>query len=886
MVPLSMMHHQDAINAESILDLLTGEQTILVYGSSGCGKSHLLNHLAWMASARRCVPVIARAAEFAGDLAALLNNAVTTIAFLDFEALVIACKREAWTPVVIIDAINECPSGLRLQLVAAIQKLRTRFDFPIVLSDQTKLALPPTLQGPVIAVSPPNAHEKAALVGAYVSGPLPDNAEFSLSIISSAQDAVVWAEVFSHLGFGGSRYALYDAYVNRRLANTLHRAMARQALASLAHDMRRNFVFAVPLSALRRAIESVIGKSADIDEIEAVIQRSDLLITGQGHSAFKHELLQDFFASDEILRITARPEELGQLLTKPLYAGLAEFVIGALSTSVALAACLSPLHSPSLLAACLRGRCGSVAFHYVKGESAQALERLRSRYCAMVFDAEDREPIQLLVDDHRAQPFQPSDKPYLAVAMMVFPDGHLIEDVLRVVRQIDLHIEDERTRLRAKYPGRKIAWRALMFSGLYSSPTFNGPDDLRIAIQDSRFGGLWHDESETYAKVAALLSGYANLTPGQLYFLIQGFHSSYRRDAEVPPFLFDLAKRAWDFRIYHLQLATSHMLTLHCGSLPEAERQRFIALVESWLDNDNPFVNSFVIDVLKVLGALDDAFTATDAQAEIDEILELPESPEANEAAFSVYCRQFDHPYDGAYVEAFNELSAAKKEALFARAVETTETCSMFYSFLLTEVARSPTSQTVAALQRVASVPMRDTSSTQESVSTFVMAIVALAELGVPLLPADHENDPLMQSWHSMGRILFALHTPGTTPAEYEVAAHGDWSWLEHEELIDCPMRILRDRWRDNDQTSERFLEWSKERLLRMSRANLKNKPTPRSWFRFPEGAKLAYEHEKFSLGILGQHGNRSDLPIIAAFVDNTALGTFALQAAQAIEKR
>ena len=212
-------------------------------------------------------------------------------------------------------------------------------------------------------------------------------------------------------------------------------------------------------------------------------------------------------------------------------------------------------------------------------------------------------------------------------------------------------------------------------------PSHPGPDELRIALQEARLSGFWRDAKESYDRMASLLSGYPALTPGQLYFLIEGFHAAYTRDVPPPPFLYGLAERAWSFHIYHLQLATTHMLNLHCHNLLEDERERYIALVEGWIDNNNPLMNGCVIDILKVLGALDDHFTPEDAEAEFEEVLARPASQEANEEAFSIYCRMFDHPYDTAYGEAFYNLSEPKRGALLVRAVQTDDRirCSFLF---------------------------------------------------------------------------------------------------------------------------------------------------------------------------------------------------------------
>jgi hypothetical protein len=161
------------------------------------------------------------------------------------------------------------------------------------------------------------------------------------------------------------------------------------------------------------------------------------------------------------------------------------------------------------------------------------------------------------------------------------------------------------------------------------------------------------------------------------------------------------------------------------------------------------------------------------------------------------------------------------------------------FRFLLTEVATNPTAELAPASQRVAIVPNANTISTQESVSTFVTSIVALAKLSFPPFPDADEPDVLRNGWRSMRNILYLLHMPGMTQADYARASDQYWKFLEDEHLLDYPMRVIRDRWRDHDETSLRFLDWSKDRLLRMSRDALTSPRLPRSWFSHTLGYSL-----------------------------------------------
>jgi hypothetical protein len=83
----------------------------------------------------------------------------------------------------------------------------------------------------------------------------------------------------------------------------------------------------------------------------------------------------------------------------------------------------------------------------------------------------------------------------------------------------------------------------------------------------------------------------------------------------------------------------------------------------------------------------------------------------------------------------------------------------------------------------------------------------------------------LLKACSSIRHIVYLLHKAGITQAEYLRASDTHWKHLEDEHLIDFPMRIVRDRRRDNDEISVRFLESSKERLLRLSRDMLAQRP-------------------------------------------------------------
>jgi hypothetical protein len=175
---------------------------------SGCGKTHLLAHLALSSTNYGFIPIIVRASYFAGRINDVLDDAISSATTLRFAELASSCNTADVNPVVIVDALNECSSEFRPTLIQALQELRIHSNARIIISVQTLTELPSSLQGPTVLLSLPNAEQKGQLIEAYLKRPLLPDARFALDVISSAHDAMVWAEIWDHSPPESSRHAL------------------------------------------------------------------------------------------------------------------------------------------------------------------------------------------------------------------------------------------------------------------------------------------------------------------------------------------------------------------------------------------------------------------------------------------------------------------------------------------------------------------------------------------------------------------------------------------------------------------------------------------------------------------------------------------------------
>ncbi len=162
-----------------------------------------------------------------------------------------------------------------------------------------------------------------------------------------------------------------------------------------------------------------------------------------------------------------------------------------------------------------------------------------------------------------------------------------------------------------------------------------------------------------------------------------------------------------------------------------------------------------------MLGALDDdqsAYLAT-VKATIAEALADQSNPLMWNVAVGLWNGQFDHPYDGAYWEAWNDLSPADQKALLVMAARGTENESMFVPSLIGELASHADPTVGTLIARWMALPPTKQAMMHDAIRDFEMAHAALARLRCPLpeRPAAIPS-PAAEALLACGEILYWLN--------------------------------------------------------------------------------------------------------------------------------
>ena len=143
----------------------------------------------------------------------------------------------------------------------------------------------------------------------------------------------------------------------------------------------------------------------------------------------------------------------------------------------------------------------------------------------------------------------------------------------------------------------------------------------------------------------------------------------------------------------------------------------------------------------------------------MNEVLADGDNPGLWRRAAGLWNAQFDHPYDGAYCEAWNDLSGDDRKALQVMAAKSIDRDSTFTPSLIAEVASHSDRTVGPIIERWNGIAAQEDAFFQDSIRTFEMAYAALARLRCPL--PDRSAEAVSAADHALlacGRILYWLN--------------------------------------------------------------------------------------------------------------------------------
>lgn len=881
----------EILSSAVVLEQATREGVILLTGDSGCGKSLLSYAIAVDALDHGHVPIVIPAKDFEGNLREVADREVALLDARSAAVVISAARLSNRRLVVVIDGYNECTPSERQRLTRTIAAAIGRYSATAVVSSRITLERDDLLPARTYIVQAPDAPMKQAI--AQQAAGIASVEPFSelLGSVGSGLEARMIGQLSRKLPTGTSKYGLFDAYVRERLGTMASDGI--RVMSRVAGMMTERISFGLSVRELDRLSdhEGVSGRLLE------VLHDTNILERRGDRVSFSHEMFLNVFAAEAIIRRAGEdPDLVIAALRLPQYLELKPFVLGAIDDESFRRRVLSNLSDVGVVRACLSGQCGTDAQLWADNRCDDALARAREEIQVVRFSVSKEFHWSVEAQPETLHKWSDQDRAILAAIPHELLTGRRLDDVLDLIAVMDLRLTEEYGRLRAEAVKEKVALRSGLYAVAYAWGGLHqtGLSQICAPIYSGHlYGG---------PKVAARRNLHRRLqcetlSPGQVGLLVELDRYSDRGNPSLGTVLPPIIRRLWSTAAHHLRLGLMHVASMSAGDLSNDERRALIDEIETLLPTNGGLDSVGMIDALKYLGALDDdqAEHVTSAKAEMEATLADRDNPTMWDIAAGLWNAQFDHPYDGAYCQAWNDLADDERNALLLMAIHSAQLISMFTPSLIAEVALHVGVMAGPVLVRWTALPSKKEGIVGDAAHSFAMAYVALARLHFPLPERSIEAvSPAECAFLACGEIFYWLNRDDLSRTERKHNARSSIAvLLQHETGVAAT--VLGEFFRSDFMFSENanrlpgvepvvmsISQDFPDEVAAIFRAALQRPTIQTGYYEF---FRVEDTLEK-ALTNVGYFGNKSDIPLLRAWLSNSNFGHSAVRAIKMIEER
>jgi Nuclease-related domain len=762
-----------------ITRLMETRNCILVGPSGSCKSFHLRHLLVSLASDGKEVPILADPKGYmGGDFSRLLQQSASPFTRMKVDELLGDISACGLQPVLVVDALNECPEMFRAKLLEKIQAFVVHFAARLVIADQGQVELAPEIRSDAVPVALPEGDEKMQIFAYYAGLEPTDMLSYLSRSFTNAFDLQIAGKCHARGDDPNSRWELYGRYVRDSLKG--EHIVASAFLRAIAGEMTETLSMSIGRDRFEALAESFYSQEeAPLSAIQSLLE-SRLILAGDRYIWFEHELLLDFFKAQYLWRKADSPEHLANALSRPRNRHLVELMLPQCSDATSLEAVLAKTDDTKTLGLALRGRCGPLATATVQKHCLAlldlgAVELSRMKMTCESIDGEDGRKRLVGFNIIGNQPLSEYGILLSRTVAENLGDGTIQKAFLNLLELTDTRFLE-------------LVRRAAQEAGI----------GLRGAYSEAlrSYGGLLHYGHAPFVSAAILsairysrMDSRPNDGPlpilGQLVSTVRTCETRYfsffmllidlQHDSTGPALedLIDLADRGWKTGVGWLRTESVRLLSslhLRASTLGKDSVGKIRTLLQSFETKDI-LVNTDLLEALAAYDGFERPVSEDDALSEMQKLIEATDEPNAEQLEFSIlsettwpqYRRDaayaalgkiFEDIFQGAYYDAYQTLSVYERKKLLELAAMTSRP-GFHIDWIMWELVAMADAEGIPVFDRFVTKLDEGTAGRQEVVGAFLAGVRGYARLSnqPPAIPQDAKDD--RRAWAIVGTILF-----------------------------------------------------------------------------------------------------------------------------------
>ncbi|MGW4368004.1 NERD domain-containing protein [Nocardia takedensis] len=763
LVPLRMRSETgESVEAHDVLQrCMAAGEVVAVWGESGTGKTHAVKHAVLNRSRIDAVPIWLSCHDYEGDtFSVAMAKAVARFTSHRWNELFQRARRQGQVPVIVLDGLGESSPDQQRMLVEGVRAYRNLNLCAVVVTDQT---LPPVEASQTLISQHPDSVERDRLIDSYGAPQLRTADAFT-----TAWEVAMASHCATMLPVDATPIDVIDTYC-RYLSRT---EVERDQLRALAITMHRSMRLSLHLNQIRSAIVTELARPATADELDTLL-RNRLLRTGPQRVSFAHESLTRFLAAQHLTLHTHDGVALAESLQAAALTDLSDLAFEIEPDPVRRFDALLTSHRADLIAKAARGDYGPTTELRVLAEIRGTLAAMSgvTRSARFVFTG-DTDRGDVFVGHWERPRIDARTTALLRAAGHCLIGGILLEEIATLLDETDTVTAEAIRSLRTAgvHDPTSAVVAATCAPGLVHHPRVASTmESLTVAdlpvtivlrsVNEHRFGIR---NSPDERPRAALLRSATPAPPRwcRLAAALMILNVHNEPDLEVLPELFT---EAWNLGGYHLRLDALQVAAATARRTDEKTRTGLRNALEAIDTHDNWAVSSLHLEALAACGAIEPIGTAANIRADIDNVLNNLEDPDASGLARSILGRQFeDEAIFGPVCEVVDALPPEQLVQLCGAALRDEDALySITRDWAVSRiadhihVAGPPQLRLIA---QIAADPPTDSIVYYEGIRAHLEALRGWADIEAQLPTAEMaQSDTNARTWRLIDELIFPL---------------------------------------------------------------------------------------------------------------------------------